>query len=171
MTTETGTADTAPTSANPVLRVPPAAPADAAAHFAASLAFHTDVSDVAAALAAAARTGTGPGFVLLDTRGPQAWEQGRIPGAVHLPTDRVPQLAASLLDRRVPIVVHCWGPACNGAARAAYALASRGYQVKEMLGGIEYWIREGLPYETPAGPTHRAPDPLTAPPAPAACGC
>ncbi|MET9971912.1 rhodanese-like domain-containing protein, partial [Streptomyces sp. NPDC006356] len=70
------------TTANPVLRVAPAAPAEAAAYFRASLVFHADVSDVAAALA-----GDGdPGFVVLDSRSTESWDQGHIPGAIHLPT-------------------------------------------------------------------------------------
>jgi rhodanese-related sulfurtransferase len=152
---------------NPVLRVPPASAAAAAAYFAASLAFHTDVSDVAAALAA----GGDPGFALADTRSTQAWDQGHVPGAIHLPTARIPQLAAELLDRDRPVVVHCWGPGCNGAARAALALAALGYQVKEMLGGVEYWIREGFAYETWQGPARRDADPLTAPVDSGDCGC
>jgi len=152
---------------NPVLRVPAAPPATAADHFAASLAFHTDVSDVAAALAADGD----PGFTLVDSRSEESWAQGHIPGALHLPTDRIPARAPGLLDPDRPVVVHCWGPACNGAARAALALARLGYQVKEMLGGMEYWIREGFPYETAAGPARRDRDPLTAPAAPGACGC
>jgi rhodanese-related sulfurtransferase len=158
------------TSTNAVLRVSPAAPAEAAAYFTASLAFHTDVSDVAAALHAA-EPGTGPGFVLVDTRSTQAWDQGHIPGAVHLPTAQIPQLAATFLDRSVPVVVHCWGPGCNGATRAAAALAGLGYQVKEMLGGIEYWIREGFGYRTGEGPARREADVLTAPAGAADCGC
>ncbi len=39
-----------------------------------------------------------------------------------------------------------------------------------MIGGFEYWAREGLPVQTPDGLSHPAVDPLTAP-APAACGC
>ncbi|WP_328459974.1 rhodanese-like domain-containing protein [Streptomyces sp. NBC_00448] len=154
-------------AASPVLGVPPAAPADAAAHFAASLAFHTDVSDVAAALT----DGGDPGFTLVDTRSTAAWDQGHVPGAVHLPTAQIPRLAADLLDPARPVVVYCWGPGCNGAARAALALARLGYQVKEMLGGMEYWTREGLGYETAAGPARRDADPLTAPLAAGACGC
>ncbi|CAG6397048.1 rhodanese-like domain-containing protein [Streptomyces cocklensis] len=173
MTTHLATAATAApvvTSVNAVLRVPPATPADAAAYFTASLAFHTDVSDVAAALEAA-QAGTDPGFVLVDTRSTEAWDQGHIPGAVHLPTAQIPQLAGTFLDRSVPVVVHCWGPGCNGAVRAAAALAGLGYQVKEMLGGIEYWIREGFGYETAEGPGRRDTDGLTAPLGAAACGC
>ncbi|GGN31384.1 sulfurtransferase [Streptomyces fuscichromogenes] len=151
---------------NPVLRIAPAAPAEAAAHFRASLACHADVSDVAAALAA----GGDPGFVVVDSRSTESWDQGHIPGAVHLPTALVPEQAAELLDRTVPVVTYCWGPGCDGATRAALALAELGYQVKEMLGGFEYWVREGFEFETWRGRDRRAPDPLTAPVA-GDCGC
>ncbi|MEV5171011.1 rhodanese-like domain-containing protein [Streptomyces flaveolus] len=153
-------------SENPVLRVAAAAPAAAAAYFRASLAFHADVSDVAAALAA----GGDPGFVVVDSRSTESWDQGHIPGAVHLPTALIPEQAAQLLDPDVPVVTYCWGPGCNGATRAALALAELGYQVKELLGGFEYWAREGFPYETWQGPARRDADPLTAPVA-GACGC
>jgi rhodanese-related sulfurtransferase len=135
-----------------------AAPADAAAFFAARLAHQTDVADVAAALAS-----PDPGFVLLDSRSAAAWAQGRVPGARHLP---IAGIGEADLDPDVPVVTYCWGPGCNGATRAALALARRGLRVKEMLGGLEYWIREGLPVTTDAGTRTGAVDPLTAP-----CGC
>ncbi|WP_327181844.1 rhodanese-like domain-containing protein [Streptomyces sp. NBC_01334] len=165
LTAMTGTA--AATTVDPVLRVAPAAPAEAAAHFRASLAFHADVSDVAAALAA----GGDPGFVVLDSRSTASWDQGHIPGAVHLPTALIAEQAAGLLDPDVPVVTYCWGPGCNGATRAALALAELGYRVKEMLGGFEYWAREGFAYETWEGGERRAADPLTAPVDAENCGC
>ncbi|MET7347174.1 rhodanese-like domain-containing protein [Streptomyces mirabilis] len=155
------------TKANPVLRVAPASPAAAVAHFGASLAFHADVSDVAAALAA----GGDPGFVVLDSRSTASWDQGHVPGAIHLPTALIPEQAEQLLDRSVPVVTYCWGPGCNGATRAALALAELGFPVKEMLGGFEYWVREGFAYETWEGGERRAADPLTAPVDAADCGC
>ncbi|MEV6078926.1 rhodanese-like domain-containing protein [Streptomyces sp. NPDC052069] len=155
------------TVGNPVLRVPPASPAVAAAYFGASLAFHADVSDVAAALASE----DAPGFVVLDSRSTASWDQGHVPGAVHLPTALVPERAAALLDPAVPVVTYCWGPGCNGATRAALALAELGYQVKEMLGGFEYWAREGFAYETWAGVGQRTADALTAPVDAEDCGC
>ena len=145
----------------------PRRPAEAAAHFRASLAFHADVSDVAAALAADGD----PGFVVLDSRSTESWDQGHIPGAIHLPTALIPEQAEQLLDRSVPVVTYCWGPGCNGATRAALALAELGYQVKEMLGGFEYWAREGFGYETWEGAQRAAADPLTAPVEPDDCGC
>jgi rhodanese-related sulfurtransferase len=141
-------------------------PAEAAAHFARRLAVETDVSDVAAALDSGA-----PGFVLLDSRSAAAWAQGHVPGAVHLPGREIAARAATELDRSVPVVTYCWGPGCNGATRAALALALLGFRVREMLGGFEYWAREGLPVETADGVRRSAPDPLTAPAAALSCDC
>lgn len=130
----------------------------AVAWFEARLAFQTDVSDVQAALAAG-----DPGFTLVDTRDLAAWRQGHIPGAVHLPRAMIPVRGDRLLDRARPVVTYCWGPGCDGATKAALELARRGYEVKEMIGGIEYWIREGFAVETENGLATRPADPLTAP--------
>ncbi|WP_205324560.1 rhodanese-like domain-containing protein [Glycomyces sp. YM15] len=154
------------TNPNAVLRVPPAAPADALAYFTGQLAFRTDVSDVHSAL-----NDGDPGFTLIDSRGRAAWDQGRVPGAVHLPTDDIAARAAELADPARPVVVYCWGPGCNGAYRAAVEFAKLGYQVKEMIGGMEYWIREGLPVATDAGTERGKPDPLTVPAGGVSCSC
>ena len=131
---------------------------DAVAFFQALLSFQTDASDVHAAMESGH-----PGIVLVDSRGPDAWNQWHIPGAVHLPTGKIAKRARRLIDPAAPVVTYCWGPGCNGATRAALEFARLGYQVQEMIGGIEYWIREGFPVETPNGSERRAPDPLTAP--------
>src|SRR5690606_7778022 len=103
--------------------------------------------------------------------GADAWAQGRIPGALHLPTADIPARADDVLDRSVPVITYCWGPGCDGATRAALALAERGFRVKEMIGGIEYWIREGFPIETDAGAQRQPADPLTAPTDVVHCNC
>jgi rhodanese-related sulfurtransferase len=133
----------------------------AVAFFTAKLAFQTDVTDVHAALAAEP-----PGFVLVDSRSPAAWDQGHVPGAVHLPTAEIAERAAAEIGRDTPVVTYCWGPGCDGATRAALEFARRGYSVKEMIGGIEYWTREGFPVESAAGVTCAPADPLTVP-----CDC
>ncbi|WP_345718629.1 rhodanese-like domain-containing protein [Kineosporia mesophila] len=134
-------------------------PISAADFFAAKLAHQTDPADLAAARA----SGMAP--LILDVRSEAGWRQGRIPGAVHLPG---PQVAGRIHefapDRDAPIVTYCWGPGCNGSTRAAFALASMGYtRVQEMIGGFEYWAREGLAVVTDAGRSRRAPDDLVAP--------
>jgi rhodanese-related sulfurtransferase len=149
-----------------VLSTSPAAPAQAAAHFAARLSFETDVSDVHADLEA--RT---PGLVVIDSRSAQAWEQGRLPGAVHLPTTEIAARAPRLIAPGTVVVTYCWGPGCNGATRAALEFATLGYPVKEMLGGYEYWVREGFPVQSATGRHSRPVDGLTAPASGIACGC
>jgi len=144
---------------SPALSTPPAEPAAAVAFFAARLTVQADVADVHASLPAG-------GFVLVDSRSTAAWDQGHVPGAVHLPTAAIPERAAAMLDPAVPVITYCWGPGCDGATRAALALARLGYRVKEMIGGYEYWVREGLPVETGSAVRATPADPLTAP-----CGC
>ena len=146
--------------------VPAAPPAEAVAHFGAKLSFETDVSDVRADLDAGL-----PGLVLLDVRGPDAWSQGHVPEAVHLPGADIRRLARNRIPSGATVVTYCWGPGCNGATRAALALARLGYPVKEMIGGYEYWVREGLPVRTPTGLTTRPADALTAPVGAVACDC
>jgi rhodanese-related sulfurtransferase len=133
--------------------------------FTARLAFQTDVSDVRAAL----DRGT-DAFVLIDSRSDDSWAQGHIPGAVHLPTAEIAARAGALVPAGSSVVTYCWGPGCNGATRAAAEFARLGYQVREMLGGIEYWTREGFPVATASGEVVRPADPLTAP-AGIACAC
>lgn len=139
--------------------------AEAARHFAAKLDFETDPSDVKAAQDAGER------FVLVDSRGDAAWAQARIPGAVHLPTARIAERAGALIPTGTPVVVYCWGPGCNGSTRAALQFSLLGYSVKEMIGGFEYWAREGLGIENDGGPVERATDELTAPIAVGAISC
>jgi len=137
---------------NPVTAVEAAGPAAALRHFAGRLAVETDVADVAEALAA----GGDPGFVLLDARSPESYAAGHLPGARLLVRPFAAEDVAALGDAL--LVVYCWGPACNGATKAAGELASLGRPVKEMIGGFEYWERDGhpimrnrLPFSSPRG--------------------
>jgi rhodanese-related sulfurtransferase len=141
-----------------VLRVPAAEPAEAAAYFWSRFTFQCDVSDVHHDI----EEGT-DGFVLVDTRGQESWDQGHVPGALHLPTDDIAARAAELVEPGTLVVTYCWGPGCNGATRAAHAFAALGYQVKEMMGGYEYWVREGFAVEDIAGRRSEPVDILTAP--------
>jgi rhodanese-related sulfurtransferase len=134
-------------------------------HFAAKLRYETDASDVAAAQAAGER------FVLVDTRGHASWHQGRAVGAVHLPTGEIAERAASEIPLDVPVVVYCWGPGCNGSTKAALQFSRLGYDVRELIGGFEYWAREGLPVVDDAGSVVRAVDELTGPRNSIDCDC
>ncbi|MET0974249.1 MAG: rhodanese-like domain-containing protein [Leifsonia sp.] len=129
----------------------------AAAHFRAKLAFETDASDVFAAQQA------GEDFVLIDTRSQAAWDQGHAAGAVHLPTARIADEVATRYGSDTRFVVYCWSPGCNGGDKAALVLATLGYEVRLMIGGFEYWAREGYPVETAIGTVRRDVDELVGP--------
>ncbi|MGV8881773.1 MAG: rhodanese-like domain-containing protein [Rhodoglobus sp.] len=137
----------------------------AAAHFASKLACETDPSDVHSDQTTSVR------FVLIDSRGAAAWTQGRIVGAIHMPTAEISQRATAEIPLDMPVVTYCWGPGCNGSTRAALEFAQLGYRVKEMIGGFEYWAREGYPVEDASGRVVRDKDPLTAPLSSVTCDC
>ncbi|MFB3980128.1 MULTISPECIES: rhodanese-like domain-containing protein [Microbacterium] len=121
-------------------------PAD---YFSRRLELETDPSDVYAAQKAGER------FVLVDVRGDEAWAQGRITGALHMPYQQIAERAPRELDPDVPVVVYCWSPGCNAGQKGALAFSRLGFAVREMIGGYEYWVREGQPYENDEGPCER----------------
>jgi rhodanese-related sulfurtransferase len=121
---------------------PAAAPAAAHAHFAHRLAVETDAADVAAAVRAGRN-----GFTLVDARSPEAYAAGHLPGAVSLPHARIDAAALAALPDGL-LVTYCWGPGCNAATRAGARIAALGREVKEMIGGYEYWVHEGHPVQS-----------------------
>lgn len=74
---------------------------------------------------------------------------GHLPGALHLPHDRVPELAPALLaDKQAQIVVYCANVNCQNSHQAAHALTKLGYRnVAVYAEGKQDWIGAGLPLE------------------------
>jgi molybdopterin/thiamine biosynthesis adenylyltransferase/rhodanese-related sulfurtransferase len=98
--------------------------------------------------AAAARLAAS-GAVALDVREADEFEQGALPGAVHIPRGFLEiQVDGRIPDRSTPVVVYCAGG--TRSALAADTLALLGYtDVVSMTGGFNRWKDEGLPWETP----------------------
>lgn len=134
-------------------------------YFTSRLSFETDPSDVHADMEQT------KSFVLVDVRGESSWDQGRAVGAVHMHHSEIADRAPKEIPIDMPVVVYCWGPGCNGAHRGALNFALLGYQVKEMIGGFEYWAREGYPVVNNTGPVLREKDPLTVPLSSVTCDC
>lgn len=133
-----------PTDDRPVTAMP-AAPSDAAvAHFERLLTFETDCWDVHAALAAGHA-----GFIVLDVRSAEAFAAGHVAGATSLPHRRITSRALTPYPPDTLFVVYCAGPHCNGADRAALALARLGRPVKKMIGGVTGWLDEGFALARP----------------------
>jgi rhodanese-related sulfurtransferase len=118
-------------------------------YFARRLEFETDADDVGSALTqrsggeASGRDRGTADFTLIDVRSRAAYDAAHLPGAISLPHREI--TAETLPDG--PIVVYCWGPGCNAATKAGAKIADLGHDVKEMLGGFEYYVREGYPVE------------------------
>src|SRR5689334_18547273 len=129
--------------ASHVSAIAPAAPSEAAAHFAHKLSLETDCWDVHQSLR------DGPvDFVLLDVRGPKAFARGHVPGAINLPHAEITAERMMGWPHDTLFVVYCAGPHCNGADRAALRLARLGRPVKMMLGGVTGWADEGFAFAT-----------------------
>jgi rhodanese-related sulfurtransferase len=115
-------------------------------HFQQKLQFETDASDVQFDMAQGVQD-----FVVVDVRSAAHYQAGHIPGAAHIPHA---QITRTRIEAQYPpetlFVVYCWGPGCNGSTKGALRFSELGYAVKELIGGIEYWQREGYAVETGA---------------------
>ena len=87
--------------------------------------------------------------IFLDVREPDEYEQGAIPGAVHIPRGHLEfQVEGRLLSKDEPVVVYCAGGARS--AFAAKTLQEIGFtNVVSVIGGFNRWKDEGLTWTTP----------------------
>ena len=122
-----------------VRQIPAAPSAIALMHFSNRLTFETDCSDVYGSQEAGEVD-----FVLVDTRGPSAYQRGHVPGAINIPGRLMTAQTLAAYPASTLFVVYCAGPHCNGANKAAVKLAALGYPVKEMIGGVTEWLDEGF---------------------------
>lgn len=90
------------------------------------------------------------GWALLDVREPDEYEEGAIPGAVHIPRGHLEaQVEGRLTDKDTPVVVYCAGGVRS--AFAARTLQELGYrEVVSMAGGFGRWKDEGRAWKQPA---------------------
>ena len=88
--------------------------------------------------------------IFLDVREPEEYDQGAVPGAVHLPRGNLEfQVEGKLPDKEAPVVVYCAGGVRS--AFAAQTLGALGYtDVVSLIGGFNRWKDEGRPWSAPA---------------------
>ena len=134
------------TPASYVLEIPAAQPADTCSFQRAMLAYHTDAWDVAADL----RNGV-IDIIVIDARSQDAYREAHVPGAISFPHRTMNADSTKHLDRNITYVTYCDGIGCNASTKGAYNLASLGFKVKEMLGGLDFWRRDGNPVAIGAG--------------------
>src|SRR6478735_5895020 len=89
------------------------------------------------------------GTVVLDVREPDEYDQGALPGAVHIPRGHLEsQVEGRVIDHDAPVIVYCAGGVRS--AFAAETLGELGYtNVVSMAGGFGRWKDEGREWSTP----------------------
>jgi phage shock protein E len=93
---------------------------------------------------AAAKLGSGDA-VVVDVREKDEWDEGHIPGAIHLSRGTIElDIEENVPDPNAMIICHCGGG--GRGALAAESLQKMGYKnVRNMSGGLKAWKSAGLP--------------------------
>lgn len=84
--------------------------------------------------------------VVIDARSCSAYAQEHIPSAINIPHRTMNEKTTKHLDKNILYVTYCDGIGCNASTKGALNMAKLGFKVKELLGGLDWWIRDG--YET-----------------------
>jgi sulfur-carrier protein adenylyltransferase/sulfurtransferase len=86
---------------------------------------------------------------VVDVREQAEWDEGHLPGAVHVPRGRLEsRIENAVPDRSRPVLVYCGSG--DRSAFAAQTLEELGYEnVASLAGGFTDWKRNGFPFEVP----------------------
>ncbi len=106
-------------------------------HYQDKLACEIDSADLKAALE------SGQDIVIIDARSPQAYQAEHLPGAVNMPHRTMTAESTQYLDNAALIVTYCDGIGCNASTKGALNMARLGFRVRELIGGLDWWKRDG----------------------------
>ncbi len=104
------------------------------------LAFETDSWDLSELL----KKGN---VTVVDARSAKAFRREHIPGAVNMPHREMSRQTTKQLSSDQLYVTYCDGIGCNASTKGALNLARLGFTVEELLGGLDWWKRDGYPTE------------------------
>ncbi|MGL5795442.1 MAG: rhodanese-like domain-containing protein, partial [Waterburya sp.] len=108
-------------------------------HYQNKLAYETDSWDLKVALEAKENV------IVIDARSPQAYEKEHIPESINIPHRQMSQQSTTHLDRSALVVTYCDGIGCNASTKGALTMTKLGFRVKELMGGLDWWKRDGHP--------------------------
>ena len=111
-------------------------------HYEDKLKYETDSWDLNEAIQ------NGDRVVVIDARSPEAFAEGHIPGAINFPHRNMNTDSTADLDRETLYVTYCDGIGCNASTKGALNMARLGFRVKELMGGLDWWKRDGYAIET-----------------------
>jgi len=110
-------------------------------HYSDKLEYEIDSWDLRAAL------DNGEKIVVIDARSAQSYQEEHIPGSVSIPHRTMTNESTRHLDREVLYVTYCDGIGCNASTKGALNMARLGFRVKELMGGLDWWKRDGYKTE------------------------
>lgn len=84
--------------------------------------------------------------VVIDARNSIAFASEHIPAAINLPHREMNEESTIDFDKSLLYITYCDGIGCNASTKGALKLSKLGFRVKELIGGIDWWKRDG--YET-----------------------
>ena len=113
---------------------------DQIAHYENKLKYETDSYDLWESIT------LGKDVVVVDARSEEAFTERHIPGAVNIPHRTMDPETTGHLDKNALYVTYCDGIGCNASTQGALNMARLGFNVKELMGGLDWWMRDG--YET-----------------------
>jgi rhodanese-related sulfurtransferase/predicted transcriptional regulator len=92
---------------------------------------------------------------VIDTRPPEEFAAGHLPGAINLPLSALKRRLREL-PREQEIVAYCRGQYCVLSYEAVAELRKRGFQAARLEDGYPEWKAAGLPVEQSANPLPRS---------------
>lgn len=88
----------------------------------------------------------GEPLILVDVLSHEHFAHIHLPGSINLPLPVLRELAPLLFGREEQLIVYCAGAECNASLTAAKLLEQLGFtDVRHFSGGIEEWVKAGLP--------------------------
>ena len=106
-------------------------------HYQNKLAFETDSWDLKVALE------TGENVIVIDARSPDAYKKEHIPGAINIPHRTMSEDTTKHIKQDFLVVTYCDGIGCNASTKGALNMTKLGFRVKELMGGLDWWKRDG----------------------------
>jgi rhodanese-related sulfurtransferase len=106
-------------------------------HYESKLAFETDSWDLKVALE------SGESIIVIDARSPEAYQKEHIPGAINIPHRKINEETTKQLNETALVVTYCDGIGCNASTKAALNMTKLGFRAKELMGGLDWWKRDG----------------------------
>jgi rhodanese-related sulfurtransferase len=110
-------------------------------HYRRKLEFEIDSWDLKVAREAGER------ITVIDSRSRQAHAREHIPGAISLPHREMSAASTAGIGRGSLVVTYCDGIGCNASTKGALRMAGLGFRTRELIGGLDWWKRDGHPTE------------------------